>query len=150
MDNQNSLIQATKGWENIGICKKFARKNVPIKLRALWMELVEDSFGYGEYTTKRISQTDMAKTYGFQRQTISDQIDKLEKLKLIKVTSPNKYVKGGGTEPSAYSPCFPKGFGKLWIKETSTSGSEVEKETANTTVEPESEVKWNKEKNIDF
>lgn len=141
-------LQSSNGWQNIGICKKFARKNVPFKLRALWMELVEESFGYGYLKTKRISQDELAKMFGVTKQTLNDQLKKLEELKLIEVIGSNEFVVGGGTKPNAYAPCYPKGFGKLYRKESSISGSEVVNET---TIKPEEpEVEWDKEKNIDF
>lgn len=146
MSTIESLSQklASNGWQNIGICKKFARHNVPLKLRALWMELVEDSFGYCEKKTKRISQQNLANLIGMSRPTVTSQIKELESLNLIKIIDSNKFVKGGGSEACAYAPCYPKGFGKLNFKEINNSGSEVIIETE------EPEVEWNKEKNIDF
>ena len=121
MKNQET-VQTEKnisntGWQNIGICKKFARHNIPFKLRTLWLELVEDSFGYLEKKTKRISQEEMSKLYGISRPALSEQLKKLEELKLIKVIPQNTYVKGGGSEACAYAPDFPKKFGHIKFKD---------------------------------
>lgn len=131
MKNQET-VQTEKnisntGWQNIGICKKFARHNVPFKLRTLWLELVEDSFGYLEKKTKRISQEEMSKLYGISRPALSEQLKKLEELKLIKVIPPNTMIKGGGSEACAYAPTYPTGYGHIKFKDdiqkSSSSGS---------------------------
>ena len=75
-ENLNNENKANNGWQNIGICKKFARKNVPAKLRTVWMELVEDSFGYCERKTPQKTQSQMAKDYGFTEKTLREQIKK--------------------------------------------------------------------------
>ena len=121
MKNQET-VQTEKnisntGWQNIGICKKFARHNIPFKLRTLWLELVEDSFGYLEKKTKRISQEEMSKLYGISRPALSEQLKKLEELKLIKVIPQNTYVKGGGSEACAYAPRYPEKFGHIKFKD---------------------------------
>ena len=121
MKNQET-VQTEKnisntGWQNIGICKKFARHNIPFKLRTLWLELVEDSFGYLEKKTKRISQEEMSKLYGISRPALSEQLKKLEELKLIKVIPQNTMIKGGGSEACAYAPKYPETFGHIKFKD---------------------------------
>ena len=130
-ENLNKEKQSSNGWQNIGICKKFARKHVPAKLRIVWMELVEDSFGYCEKKTKQMTQSQMAKEYGFTEKTLREQIKKLEELKLVRVIHSRHNPKGGGSEAYAYAPTYPKGYGKIYIDDepksqqhTTTSGSE--------------------------
>ena len=126
-ENLNNENKANNGWQNIGICKKFARKKVPAKLRTVWMELVEDSFGYCERKTSQKTQSQMAKDYGFTEKTLREQIKKLEDLKLLSVIHSRYNPKGGGSEAYAYAPTYPKGYGKLYfeddIQNSSSSGS---------------------------
>ena len=128
-ENLNNENKANNGWQNIGICKKFARKNVPAKLRTVWMELVEDSFGYCERKTSQKTQSQMAKDYGFTEKTLREQIKKLEDLKLLSVIHSKHNPKGGGSEAYAYAPTYPKGYGKIYIedeqKESSNTKSKV-------------------------
>ena len=118
-ENLNNENKANNGWQNIGICKKFARKNVPAKLRTVWMELVEDSFGYSEKKTKQMTQSQMAKEYGFTEKTLREQIKKLEELGLVDIIHSRHNPKGGGSEAYAYAPTFPKGYGELKWKDDS-------------------------------
>ena len=141
-ENLNNENKANNGWQNIGICKKFARKNVPAKLRTVWMELVEDSFGYCERKTSQKTQSQMANDYGFTEKTLREQIKKLEDLKLLSVIHSRYNPKGGGSEAYAYAPTYPKGYGKLLfnddMQKSSSSGSKKQ--------EPE---KWSSE-NLTF
>ena len=141
-ENLNNENKANNGWQNIGICKKFARKNVPAKLRTVWMELVEDSFGYCERKTSQKTQSQMAKDYGFTEKTLREQIKKLEDLKLLSVIHSRYNPKGGGSEAYAYAPTYPKGYGKLLfnddMQKSPSSGSKKQ--------EPE---KWSSE-NLTF
>ena len=141
-ENLNNENKANNGWQNIGICKKFARKNVPAKLRTVWMELVEDSFGYCERKTSQKTQSQMANDYGFTEKTLREQIKKLEDLKLLSVIHSRYNPKGGGSEAYAYAPTYPTGYGKIFfkddIKKSSSSGSKKQ--------EPE---KWSSE-NLTF
>ena len=141
-ENLNNENKANNGWQNIGICKKFARKNVPAKLRTVWMELVEDSFGYCERKTSQKTQSQMANDYGFTEKTLREQIKKLEDLKLLSVIHSRYNPKGGGSEAYAYAPTYPKGYGKLLfnddMQKSPSSGSKKQ--------EPE---KWSSE-NLTF
>ena len=116
-ENLNKENKPNNGWQNIGICKKFARKHIPAKLRTVWMELVEDSFGYCEKKTKQMTQSQMAKEYGFTEKTLREQIKKLEELGLVNIIHSRHNPKGGGSEAYAYAPTFPKGYGQLKWKD---------------------------------
>ena len=141
-ENLNNENKANNGWQNIGICKKFARKNVPAKLRTVWMELVEDSFGYCERKTSQKTQSQMANDYGFTEKTLREQIKKLEDLKLLSVIHSRYNPKGGGSEAYAYAPTYPTGYGELkWKDDMQKSPSSGSKKQ-----EPE---KWSSE-NLTF
>ena len=114
--NQNEF-EATKGWHNIGICKQFARDNIPFKLRTLYLELVEDSFGFCRRTTMKKTQAKFGKEYGISDRTFRDQAKELESLGLLKRIESNKFIEGGGSEAYAYAPAYPKGYGKLFFKD---------------------------------
>ena len=120
-ENLNNENKANNGWQNIGICKKFARKKVPAKLRTVWMELVEDSFGHCKIKTSQKTQSQMAKDYGFTEKTLREQIKKLEDLKLLSVIHPSHNPKGGGSEAYSYAPDFPRGYGKLYLEDDKKS-----------------------------
>ena len=114
--SQNEF-EATKGWHNIGICKQFARDNIPFKLRTLYLELVEDSFGFCRRTTMKKTQAKFGKEYGISDRTFRDQAKELESLGLLKRIESNKFIEGGGSEAYAYAPAYPKGYGKLFFKD---------------------------------
>ena len=109
--------EATKGWHNIGICKQFARDNIPFRLRNLYLELVEDSFGFCQRTTMKKTQAKFGKEYGISDRTFRDQAKELESLGLLKRIESSKFVEGGGSEAYAYAPAYPKGYGKLLFKD---------------------------------
>ena len=126
--SQNEF-EATKGWHNIGICKQFARDNIPFRLRTLYLELVEDSFGFCQRTTIKKTQAKFGKEYGFTEKTLREQIKKLEELGLVNIIHSRHNPKGGGSEAYAYAPTYPKGYGKIYIedeqKESSNTKSKV-------------------------
>ena len=118
-ENLNKEKQSSNGWQNVGICFDFARAKVPVKLQLMYMNIARDSFGYLKKRTSRMSQTEMSKRYGLTRQTISEQIKKLEALGLIKVIGQNNFIEGGGSEACAYALDFPRGFGHLkWTEDS--------------------------------
>ena len=114
--SQNEF-EATKGWHNIGICKQFARDNMPFRLRNLYLELVEDSFGFCQRTTMKKTQAKFGKEYGISDRTFRDQAKELESLGLLKRIESSKFVEGGGSEAYAYAPTYPKGYGKIFFKD---------------------------------
>ncbi len=120
--SQNEF-EATKGWHNIGICKQFARDNIPFRLRTLYLELVEDSFGFCRRTTMKKTQAKFGKEYGISDRTFRDQAKELESLGLLKRIESNKFIEGGGSEAYAYAPAYPKGYGKLFFKDEQKESS---------------------------
>ena len=120
--SQNEL-EATRGWHNIGICKQFARDNIPFRLRTLYLELVEDSFGFCRRTTMKKTQAKFGKEYGISDRTFRDQVKELENLGLLKRVESSKFVEGGGSEAYAYAPAYPKGYGKLFFKDEQKESS---------------------------
>ena len=120
--SQNEF-EATRGWHNIGICKQFARDNIPFRLRNLYLELVEDSFGFCQRTTMKKTQAKFGKEYGISDRTFRDQVKELENLGLLKRVESSKFVEGGGSEAYAYAPAYPKGYGKLFFKDEQKESS---------------------------
>lgn len=120
--SQNEF-EATRGWHNIGICKQFARDNIPFRLRTLYLELVEDSFGFCRRTTMKKTQAKFGKEYGISDRTFRDQVKELENLGLLKRVESSKFVEGGGSEAYAYAPAYPKGYGKLFFKDEQKESS---------------------------
>ena len=120
--SQNEF-EATRGWHNIGICKQFARDNIPFRLRTLYLELVEDSFGFCQRTTIKKTQAKFGKEYGISDRTFRDQVKELENLGLLKRVESSKFVEGGGSEAYAYAPAYPKGYGKLFFKDEQKESS---------------------------
>ena len=127
-ENSNKEKQSSNGWQNVGICFDFARSRVPVKLQLMYMNIARDSFGYLKKRTNRMSQTEMSKRYGLTRQTISEQIKKLEALGLIKVIGQNNFIEGGGSEACAYALDFPRGFGHLkWTEDSEPEDDSLDK-----------------------
>lgn len=111
-------IQSNNGWQNIGICVKYARsKNIPDKLFSSYIMIVEESFGYCNHVTKRISFTEWAKKLNVARTTVIRNFKELEELGLIKKFNPNKYLKEGGSEAFCYAPDYPKKTGHIKLKD---------------------------------
>ena len=115
--NNNTEKYSNNGWQNIGICSIFAEENIPFRLRTLYLELVEDSFGFCQRTTMKKTQAKFGKEYGISDRTFRDQVKELESLGLIKRIESNKFIEGGGSEAYAYAPTYPKGYGKVYLKD---------------------------------
>lgn len=114
--SDNSEPQLSNAWQNIGICYLFALENIEQKYRDTFMFIVRLSFGFGKTETPRLSQAELAKRCGISRPTLTAHLHKLIDLELIQQNESSKYMKEGGSEAFSYSPIFPKGYGKLWIK----------------------------------
>ena len=130
-------------WQNEGICSRYAEDKLnDCALRSIYMAIVRRSFGYGKTVTNRISQEELAKASAITSRTLRDKIKILEEMKMVTVIPPDTMIKGGGSTSCAYAPDFPRGYGKLYLKDdmkkSSSSGSKKQ--------EPE---KWSSE-NVTF
>ena len=130
-------------WQNEGICSRYAEDKLnDCALRSIYMAIVRRSFGYGKKVTNRISQEELAKASAITSRTLRDKIKILEEMKMVTVIPPDTMIKGGGSTSCAYAPDFPRGYGKLYLKDdiqkSSSSGSKKQ--------EPE---KWSSE-NLTF
>ncbi len=130
-------------WQNEGICSHYAEDKLnDCVLRSIYMAIVRRSFGYGKKVTNRISQEELAKASAITSRTLRDKIKILEEMKMVTVIPPDTMIKGGGSTSCAYAPDFPRGYGKVYlkddIKKSSPSGSKKQ--------EPE---KWSSE-NLTF
>ena len=115
-------------WQNEGICSRYAEDKLnDCALRSIYMAIVRRSFGYGIKYTNRISQEELAKASAITSRTLRDKIKILEEMKMVTVIPPDTMIKGGGSTSCAYAPDFPRGYGKLYLKDdiqkSSSSGS---------------------------
>ena len=115
-------------WQNEGICSRYAEDKLnDCVLRSIYMAIVRRSFGYGKKVTNRISQEELAKASAITSRTLRDKIKILEEMKMVTVIPPDTMIKGGGSTSCAYAPDFPRGYGKVYlkddIKKSSSSGS---------------------------
>ena len=136
-------ISPQMSWQNEGICSHYAEDKLnDCVLRSIYMAIVRRSFGYGKKSTNRISQEELAKASAITSRTLRDKLKILEEMKMVVVIPPDTYIKGGGSTSCAYAPDFPRGYGKLYlkddIKKSPSSGSKKQ--------EPE---KWSSE-NLTF
>ena len=113
MENQIAQQTANNGWQNIGICYKFARENIQAKYVNTYMAIVEFSFGFGYSKTNRKPINWWIKKIGISKPTFLDHIHWLSENDFIKIISHREFVDGGGSSPFAYSPIFPKGYGTI-------------------------------------
>ena len=130
-------------WQNEGICSHYAEDKLnDCVLRSIYMAIVRRSFGYGKKVTNRISQEELAKASAITSRTLRDKIKILEEMKMVTVIPPDTMIKGGGSTSCAYAPDFPRGYGKVYLKDDiqspTISGSKKQ--------EPE---KWSSE-NLNF
>ena len=129
MKNQEQTqIDPQISWQNEGICNRYSIEKIQdTTLRALYMYFVRYSFGYGKKITNRIPQTKIAEDNGLSRKTLISKLKTLEEMKLIEIIPPDTYIQGGGSTSCAYAPDFPRGYGKLYLKDdmkkSSSSGS---------------------------
>ena len=136
-------ISPQTSWQNEGICSRYAEDKLnDCVLRSIYMAIVRRSFGYGKKYTDRISQEELAKASAITSRTLRDKIKILEEMKMVIVIPPDTMIKGGGSTSCAYAPDYPRGYGKVHIKDdikkSSSSGSKKQ--------EPE---KWSSE-NLTF
>ena len=105
-------------WQNEGICSRYAEDKLnDCALRSIYMAIVRRSFGYGKKVTNRISQEELAKASAITSRTLRDKIKILEEMKMVTVIPPDTMIKGGGSTSCAYAPDFPRGYGKLYLKD---------------------------------
>ena len=115
-------------WQNEGICSHYAEDKLnDCVLRSIYMAIVRRSFGYGKKVTNRISQEELAKASAITSRTLRDKIKILEEMKMVTVIPPDTMIKGGGSTSCAYAPDYPRGYGKVYLKDDiktpTTSGS---------------------------
>ena len=121
-------ISPQTSWQNEGICSRYAEDKLnDCALRSIYMAIVRRSFGYGKKYTNRISQEELAKASAITSRTLRDKIKILEEMEMVTVIPPHTMIKGGGSTSCAYAPDYPRGYGKIYLKDDikspSTSGS---------------------------
>ena len=111
-------ISPQTAWQNEGICSRYAEDKLnDCVLRSIYMAIVRRSFGYGKKYTNRISQEELAKASAITSRTLRDKIKILEEMKMVIVIPPDTMIKGGGSTSCAYAPAYPKGYGKVYLKD---------------------------------
>lgn len=146
MQEKNEI--SNNGWQNQGICQNFAFENIDPTYQVLFNLIVKLSFGYLKKTTDEITMDELAEMSRIGRRTIVRHIKYLSENNFIKIKKPSYSPLGGGSKPYMYSPCYPKGYGKIYIKDDTSSGSESKKQ-----IEPWIEVKkveYDRNENVDF
>ena len=117
-------ISPQMSWQNEGICSHYAEDKLnDYVLRSIYMAIVRRSFGYGKKSTNRISQEELAKASAITSRTLRDKIKILEEMKMVIVIPPDTKIKGGGSTSCAYAPDFPRGYGKLYLKDEQKESS---------------------------
>jgi len=119
--------QAIHGWSNNGIALNFAEENIKHKYIALYLFFVRRSFGYCKAFTSRISTKEISKVTKLSEPTVITYIKYLVENDFIKINKSTKYIENGGSEAYSYSPCYPKGYGKIYIKEESNKENKNKK-----------------------
>ena len=118
---------SSNGSPNIGICTIFALEQIQYSKIPLYMYLVRNSFGYCKLTTSKISQSEMAKKLNIDKKTLASHMKYLVDNNFVDIIRPNTYKTDGGSDAFAYAPDYPKGYGKVHIKDdiqkSSSSGS---------------------------
>ncbi len=119
------MIELSNGWQNIGIMKQYARKHIDFKHRALFMEIVQESFGYGMAKTLHKTHSVWSKEFGIAKSTFGLQINSLALHGHIRINHQKGYVVGGGSKAYSYSPAYPKNA-NIWTKSAKGLKSEPE------------------------
>ena len=118
-------ISPQTAWQNEGICSRYAEDKLnDCALRSIYMAIVRRSFGYGKKYTNRISQEELAKASAITSRTLRDKIKILEEMKMVIVIPPDTMIKGGGSTSCAYAPAYPKGYGKVYLKDDNKNSKE--------------------------
>jgi hypothetical protein len=110
--------ESQNNWQNIGICLAFAIDKIEFKYQMTWMVLVRYSFGFGSLSTKRYTTKWWSNEIGISESTFIRHVKWLSKNKFIEVNTHVGFIQDGGSFPNSYSPCFPKGYGKIILHET--------------------------------
>ena len=109
----NQEITANTSWANEAIAMHFAEENIEYKYLGLFYFFVRRSFGYSKRYTNRITTKEISRLTKLSEPTVISYIKYLSENNFIKINKSNKFIKDGGSEAHSYSPCYPKGYGKI-------------------------------------
>ena len=115
----NQEITANTSWANEAIAMHFAEDNIDHKYLGLFYFFVRRSFGYSKKYTNRITTKEISRLTKLSEPTVISYIRHLSENNFIKVNKSTKFIDGGGSEANSYSPCYPKGYGKIKFIENS-------------------------------
>lgn len=125
MKNQEQ-ITAQNTWNNESIAMRYAEDNIEYKYIAMFYLFVRRSFGYGKRYTNRITTKEISKLTKLSEPTVISYIKYLTENGFVMINKSTRFIKDGGSEANSYSPCYPKGYGKLFFKEDiNNSGSDT-------------------------
>ena len=108
----NQEITANTSWANEAIAMHFAEDNIDHKYLGLFYFFVRRSFGYSKKYTNRITTKEISRLTKLSEPTVISYIRHLSENNFIKVNKSTKFI-DGGAEANSYSPCYPKGYGKI-------------------------------------
>ena len=115
----NQEITSNTSWANEAIAMHFAEDNIDHKYLGLFYFFVRRSFGYSKKYTNRITTKEISRLTKLSEPTVISYIRHLSENNFIKVNKSTKFIDGGGSEANSYSPCYPKGYGKIKFIEDS-------------------------------
>ena len=118
----NQEITANTSWANEAIAMHFAEDNIDHKYLGLFYFFVRRSFGYSKKYTNRITTKEISRLTKLSEPTVISYIRHLSENNFIKVNKSTKFIDGGGSEANSYSPCYPKGYGKIKFIDDSEPG----------------------------
>ena len=120
----NQEITANTSWANEAIAMHFAEDNIDHKYLGLFYFFVRRSFGYSKKYTNRITTKEISRLTKLSEPTVISYIRHLSENNFIKVNKSTKFIDGGGSEANSYSPCYPRGYGKIkFIEDSEPEGN---------------------------
>ena len=120
-------LELSNGWQNVGIMAQYARQKIDQKYRQVFMDIVQESFGYGMSKTLHKTQSHWAKEFGISERTFMRHINELALNGYVKINHQKGYIVGGGSKAYSYSPTFPR-HANIWMKSVKKSTSKSEPE----------------------
>jgi len=122
MHTEESL-NPNNSWQNQGIMRNWAKQNIPKLYREVFLDIVDESFGYGRKKTMHKDMKYWSNKFEISRRKFQMHTDWLEKNNFITKNTWHGYIPGGGSEPNSYSPCYPKGYAMIKLKDKNSSST---------------------------
>lgn len=110
-------LNSQNSWQNQGIMRKWAKENIQKNYRETFLDIVDESFGYGNRKTLHKTINQWADTFEISRSTFKRHVQWLSEHKFITINTWKAFIPGGGSKPNSYSPCFPSGYAKIQLND---------------------------------